>query len=113
MKAIALVAVLASCTTAGRDRATLALSTALLAADWNQTRSQAEVGWSSTREANPLLGTAPDVHAVDSYFAIAALANVALWIALPPRWRSAIPVGVMAIEARIAIVNAPVTGWMP
>lgn len=80
------------------NRATLAASTAALACDWAQTRSVAERGWGTQREVNPIMGPTPTATQVDSYFAVVALWNVALWMALPKRLKSVPPLAVMAVE---------------
>lgn len=94
------------------DITMLIASTAALAIDWRQTRSAAMEHWTGRAEvgiAAMTLGGTPSPHGVDCYFATAAAVNVALWAALPPRWRSAIPGIVLGVEARTIAVNLPTT----
>jgi len=104
------------------NRATLAASTASLAWDWAQTRRWAEHGWQYpgthgdmlvSGENNPILGSHPGVHAVDGYFAITAAVNLALWIVMPDRYRSAVPGALLTIEAPAIIGNISVSRKVP
>jgi hypothetical protein len=90
----------------------LAVSTAALAVDWSQTRSMAEDGWVGHREANPIMGANPRTWTVDQYFLSVALVNAIIWAAMPERWRSAVPLGVAAVQAKTIAGNAPKTGWI-
>lgn len=98
----------------GVDIATLALSTVSLAVDWRQTRGAAVERWSGGARAEigiatMFIGSQPSPGSVDRYFAVAALANIALWAVLPPRWRSVIPGAVIGIEATAIAGNLPRT----
>lgn len=86
------------------DTTFLVASTATLAIDWRQTRGAAMERWSDGRweggyPAHGVIGLHPSARSVDCYFAVAAAMNVALWIALPARWRSVIPGFVVGAEA--------------
>lgn len=94
------------------DTTMLIASTAALAIDWRQTRGAADAHWNDRAEvgiASMALGRTPSSRGVDCYFAAAALANVALWAVLPPRWRSVVPGVVLGVEARTIAVNLPTT----
>jgi len=104
------VALMAGCSARSFDRSTLITSTAMLAWDWSQTRGMAERGWAGMEEDNPILGPTPDTRGVDAYFASTIAINFVLWMVLPPRWRSVIPVAVTAVQARTVMDNAPRTG---
>lgn len=96
-----------ACANVHVNRATLIASTAALACDWAQTRSSASTGWMRTadggewvlRENNPILGPHPSTQAVDVYFASAAVVNLALWIILPVRYKSIMPLSLVAVES--------------
>lgn len=69
---------------------------ALHVADWGQTRNivrRATVGCdgydgsTNCSERNPILGRNPSIKRVDTYFAVTALAHVAISHALPEEWR--------------------------
>lgn len=92
------------------NRATLIASTASLACDWAQTRSQASTGWNGTMENNPMLGTQPSTTKVDAYFASTIVINAAIWYVMPERYKSIIPLGVTAAQARTIAGNVEQTG---
>lgn len=92
------------------DRAALVTSSAALACDWLQTRSAASSGWHEMSEGNPLLGSEPTPQAVDTYFAAVVLTNALLWYVTPARWRSAVPLGVVAVQTKTIARNTPTTG---
>ena len=121
--AMLVAAMLAGCATANRHlgRAALVASTAALACDWGQTRSQASAGWIrrrangeewSTSERNPILGQHPGTGAVDAYFVTSAFLNLMIWAALPERYRWAGPTAVMIIEAPTVVGNLTTTSNM-
>lgn len=66
---------------------------ALHIADWGQTRNIVHRsntgcdGGATCIEKNPILGRNPSISRVDTYFAITALAHVAISYALPKVWR--------------------------
>lgn len=100
---VALVAVL-SCTACTHvNRATLVASTAALVVDWRYTRGNAQREWHcggrQFYESNPVMGWRPSTGAVDLYFAAAAALNTAVWVLMPSRYKSAVPVGVLALQA--------------
>jgi len=90
-----------ACTNIHVNRASLVASSVALVCDWGQTRHMAASGWGTHMETNPLLGTKPTVGIVDGYFAATVLINSALWVALPERWRSIIPVAVIGVQAPV------------
>lgn len=75
-----------------------ALSTALLGADWAQTRSIAK-GIPGIHETNKLLGQHPSVGMVNNYFAASALADAVIASQLPPEWRKIFQYGTIGLEA--------------
>lgn len=81
------------------DVAAIAVSTASLVCDWGQTHQAAAAGWMDRAEANRLLGPAPSTRTVNIYFAGAIVANVALWLVLPKRYRSLASAGLIAVQA--------------
>lgn len=110
MLRIAVIALLLTSGCTHVNRATLLASSASLACDWAQTRSRAEVGWRGTFENNPMLGAKPSVERVDFYFATAIAANVGIWILMPDRFKSVIPLGVTTVQTKTIIGNLPQTG---
>lgn len=60
-------------------------------------------------ERNPLLGPQPSTAHVDMYFATAAVWNAVWWYAMPKRWRTAVPAGIMAAESRTIVRNVTST----
>lgn len=94
------------------DVAAIAVSTASLVCDWAQTRGISQGSWMGGRvmERNPLLGEAPSPRKIDVYFAGTVVINIVLWMTLPKRYRSLIPVAVVAAESRTIYDNIPYTG---
>ena len=113
MKAIVLALVLSvGCANVHVNRATLIASTLALACDWAQTRAASSSGWVGFLESNPIMGDRPSTGMVDMYFAGALIANASAWALMPQRFRSAIPVGVVAIQQDAIRSNAGYgMGW--
>jgi hypothetical protein len=86
------------------ERATFAVSSALLVADWAQTRQIARNAQMFS-ETNPILGRHPSVGRVNAYFATALLLNYVIGRSLDSGWRSAWFVGVGSIEANVVQRN--------
>lgn len=106
MRLFLVAALLSGCTNVHVNRAALVASTAALACDWNKTYRAANNGWrNGIRERNPMLGTTPSTTAVSAYFASTIVINAAIWIAIPPKWRSALPLAVMASQIANEIVD--------
>lgn len=80
------------------DVATLAMSTAALACDWGQTHSAAAEGWRDRHEGNPVMGLTPTTARVNAYFAGVAAINIGLWLVMPKRYKSIVPVALAAAE---------------
>jgi hypothetical protein len=59
--------------------------------------------------AGTVLGERPRTGAVDVYFTTIAITNVALWLAMPARWRSVAPIGVLAVQASTISGNMATT----
>jgi len=108
---LVLVAILAStgCSLRNVNRATLAASTVSLACDWGQTRSAAMAGWDGYHEENRMLGARPTTSQVDTYFVVAAIANTFVWLVMPKKLRSIVPVGVFAAQAHTIEGNRDTT----
>ena len=100
MRTIVIIALLA--TGCGQlrnvNRASLVASTTSLACDWGQTRAAASAGWQGTEEANPMLGPTPTTTQVDTYFAVTAIVNAAIYVAMPERYRWILPSAVTAVQ---------------
>lgn len=94
-----ILSMIAACSPVARTRATIAVSAALLACDWSQTRSRAERGWDGKHETNPIMGETPAPHAVDGYFVATAAAFALATVALPARWRWMPAAGLGGVEA--------------
>lgn len=118
-RAVLVLSLLAAgaCTAPQRARAltvanalTLATSTTTLAVDYHQTYGMARLGWRDHHEGNPIMGTTPSTGEVSVYFASAALINAALWVALPPRWRSVVPIAVIGVQLQTISANEGVLG---
>jgi hypothetical protein len=109
VKVLVLAALCVGCSTGAwrvADGASLALSTAGLAADAVQTCSAALDGWSlGRRELNPIYAGNPSCGEVTLYHASVALFNAGLWLALPPRWRSIIPGFIIGVQAQSVVHN--------
>ena len=82
MRALLLASVLFSTPAAAVDKL-LWGSSALLVADWLQTRDL--LATPELIETNPIIAAHPEY--VDAYFSAALLAHVALYTRLPPPWR--------------------------
>lgn len=67
--------------------------------DAAQTRALAGDGWSTFREGNPLLGDRPSVGQINTYTALAGLGVLGAAAALPPRLRSWLLGGAIALQA--------------
>lgn len=86
------------------DTTALVASTAALACDWGQTHRAAAERWTGgangtgRHEGNPIMGPTPSTRTVNVYFAATAAVNVALWYALPKRYRSIVPAVLTAAE---------------
>ncbi len=80
------------------NSAALAVSTAALVCDGMQTLRMAGEGWTRTSEANPVMGPAPGVSEVGAYFVGAVVINAAVWVAMPKRWRTVVPMAVTAVQ---------------
>lgn len=86
------------------DKALLATSTALLVADWGQTRYIAK-NPDRFHEKNPLLGKHPSVGEVDGYFVTAIIGNYLLADVIGPTNRKWYLGGVTAMETVVVIRN--------
>ncbi len=60
-------------------------------------------------EDNPVLGQHPNTHQIDAYFGIIAAVNVVLWLALPSRYRSLVPMALAAVEVQPIAENLNTT----
>ena len=77
-----------------------------LAADWWQTRREANAGWRDYAETNALMGATPDPVAVDGYMALCAGGANLVGAALPKEWmRTAWFAGVALLEGEIVREN--------
>lgn len=79
------------------DTALQVTSTALMVADWAQTRDIAKS--SSFYETNEYLGRRPSAHRVDTYFASAIALNAAIAYVLPQPWRGYFQMSTIVLEA--------------
>ena len=86
------------------ERATFAASSALLVADWAQTRKIARNAQMYS-ETNSILGQHPSVGRVNTYFATALLLNYVIGRSLTSRWRTAWFVAVGSVEANVVQRN--------
>lgn len=109
MRALVVVLVLC-CGCATANRAAIVASTAALACDWAQTRRMAASGWPGTYEDNPVLGMRPGVSRVEMYFASVAIANIALYLLLPERYRAVVPTAVTAAQVHSVAQNVEHSG---
>lgn len=82
------------------NQVALVASTAAIVCDGAQTYRAAAGDWGhgSLMESNPIMGTAPSKGRVVGYFAGAAIANVAVWLVMPERYKSVAPAGVLAMQ---------------
>lgn len=109
---LVVVMLAAGCSNVHVNRATLIASTAALAADWAYTRSAASANWhcginlEESGAARMFIGASPNAASVDAYFGIAAIANAVIWMAMPKKLRSAVPLGVVAMQYGAIVGNA-------
>lgn len=82
------------------DRAVLALSTVSLIADGAQTMSASLTRHDAVYERNPIMGSRPSPAMVGGYFSAVISINALLWLVLPEKWRSAVPLGVSIAQTR-------------
>ncbi len=86
--------------------AAMAAAEILITVDIAQTAGAAECGWpDGFYERNPLLGRTPSVARVVATGVAAGLGAAALFVALPPRWRLAVPLLVGSIEGAAVLGN--------
>lgn len=76
----------------------LVVSNASLACDGAQTLSMAWSGWGIHHEDNPVLGFRPGPVWVATYFTSTIALNTAIWLLLPKRYRSILPVAVLPVQ---------------
>lgn len=96
------------------DRTTLAVSTAALLCDGAQTMRASMYGRSDAWEVNPIMGGRPSTSGVMTYFMGAIALNAIAWIVTPDGYRSAVPLGVVGLEAKAVMHNGSQgtgTGW--
>lgn len=94
--AVLLASMVAGCvSTENIGRGTLAVSSAMLAIDWSQTREMTGRGWT---EQNPVLGAHPSAHAVDGYFLSVAVINAVVYMLLPSRYRAVAPSAIILVQ---------------
>jgi hypothetical protein len=86
------------------DYALTGAALAALAVDWGQTRHIAK-NPSRFDEKNPLLGTAPSVGKVDTYFVGAMLGTVAVARLLPRDYRRLFLAGTLSMELSVIDQN--------
>jgi hypothetical protein len=86
------------------DKALLATTALMLAADWGQTRNIAAHP-ERFKEVNPILGPHPSTRRVDAYFAGAMLGTVGLAYVLPPQTRRLVLGGLATLELTVVIRN--------
>lgn len=102
------------------DITTLTVSTAAIACDWAQTHKMAADGWRAfynphsksmqiPSESNPIMGSNPSSATVDGYFIATIAINTAIWYFMPPKYRSALPLAVIAFQANAIAGNAITT----
>lgn len=83
-----------------RDQVLFSASSALLVADWAQTRHTAR-NPHLFYEKNPILGRHPSLGRVNAYFVTALVANYFLTDALSPKWRTAYQAGLIGLEVYV------------
>ena len=88
-----------------KDYAYIAADTALLAADWSQTRRIAAHP-DTYYEHNSILGRHPSAGRVNAYFALAELSYVVTAKAIPASWRPYFHIGLAVVEAANVTRNA-------
>lgn len=109
---VLVVMLVTGCSNVHVNRATLIASTAALAADWYYTRGAASAGWDcggkieESGAARMFIGSHPNAPSVDAYFGIAAIANAVIWMAMPKKYRSAVPFGLVAVQYDAVVNNA-------
>lgn len=109
MRMACVLVLVASCANAHVNRATLAVSTAALICDGMGTLRMAGDGWSTGHwDSNPVMGKTPSVSTVAIYFSVVAIANATLWAVAPPRLKSVVPSGIIAVQAVAITGNAEV-----
>lgn len=86
------------------ERTTFTMSTAMLVADWAQSRQIARNA-EQYRETNPILGARPSMGHVNTYFVTALALNYVIGRSLDRRWRSAWFVTVQTVEASVVQRN--------
>ena len=84
MKAL-LLALLVACTPPQRTTAVATVSTALIAADWYQTRTFITP---ECMEMNPVIGTCGEKVHPDVYFPIVIVSHIIIGAVLPKNWRN-------------------------
>lgn len=62
-------------------------------------------GWAIRDERNPLMGKAPSIERVDVYFLGTTVISTAIWLALPPTWRTVYGVSVAGFQTRTIAIN--------
>ncbi len=95
------------------NRATLAASTVALAWDGVYTYRAAAANWHGGPpcsggvqiESNPIMGRNPSTGTVVSYFATAISLNAVLWLAMPERYKSLVPLGIIGVQTRTIAGN--------
>lgn len=92
------------------NRVTLIASTAALVCDWGETHRAASRGWRTSAgvqyESNPILGPHPSTDDVAMYFATAAAINAAIWVAMPRKLKSLVPLAVIGAQVAPLMNNA-------
>lgn len=81
------------------NRSGLVLQSAAITCDWGQTRRVAGEGWGARYDMNPIIGPRPATSTVDAYFASALLVSALAWHLLPRRWKPAVSLAVLAVQA--------------
>ncbi len=79
------------------DKVLFATSSALLVADWAQTRYTVK-NPEQFHDHNRLLGEYPSMGKVNAYFASVLVLNYFVTDALPPKWRTAYQAGLITLE---------------
>ena len=89
-----------------RGRALPVAATALLIADWSQTRDIARRA--DIKEMNPILGPDPAMGEVNRYFMTSIALTWAAWYYLPEPWNDRVMVGVIVIQSGTVARNASI-----
>lgn len=109
---VALGVIATGCTPTQRNKRIMSdfiftASTVLTACDTGQTLSIARAGWPGTaHEGNWMLGEKPSTGALVGYNAGVMVANAAVYVAVPPKWKFAPPLVLGLVEAIVVIGNA-------